>query len=638
MPDELGQYSAVQLFVQRARQVRRQFTLGGGEKEAVVRICRRVEGLPLAIELAAAGVRSQSCTQIAAAIEFSLTALAGSFRAMPERHQSMWATFEHSWQLLNEMERSAFAQVSVFRGGCTEQAATVIAGAPAELLAALVDKSLLRWEGTRYVLHELLRQYGTAKLEELGRHEVIARKHGLYYLDVCLGMQSAAQERRSAALDVLEHEHDNLHAALSWMLQHNEYAMGVRLVSSLASYWEVRGYWREGLMWGEAFLVQSRGKLLSAACVELLHHVAHLTRRQGDYRKAMALCEEALAICRKLNDDSATASALRNLGRVAWAEEDHARAVAHYEEALELGRTLPDQKGVVDCLCRLGQLAQEQGDELSATRWFKTSLSLCRSLERRDLAASLQLLASAFHREYGEALALLDEALTLWREGDDQEGMANSLRHLGELAYEHGDYDRASERYAESLMLYQEVGDRHGVAMILLDKGALAYVRGDDDQAEVFYTESLRRHQDLGNAWGVATTLCGLGRIALRQNEIARALTCVMDNIERFRSLKDVEGIASCLLLLAGMSNQETQLDKDAHLVEAPHMLTVRTTRIGLVDQGKDAQRVPSSHSQLDSSTYAALQAVRQAPTHDEAMTKAREGARTIVADTLADT
>ena len=170
-------------FVQRAGQVRRQFALADGEARAVARICRLVEGLPLAIELAAAALRTRSCTAIADAIETSLSALASELRAVPERQRSMWATFEHSWRLLSDEERQVFARLSVFRGGFEEEAAAEVAQASPQLLAALLDKSLLRWDGAaRYDLHELVRQYASEKLEQAGETEALRRQHAEYYL------------------------------------------------------------------------------------------------------------------------------------------------------------------------------------------------------------------------------------------------------------------------------------------------------------------------------------------------------------------------------------------------------------------------------------------------------------------------
>jgi predicted ATPase len=211
-------YDAVRLFVQRAGQVRRQFALAEGEARAVMRICRLVEGLPLAIELAAAALRSRSCTAIAAALETSLSALTTGLRVVPERHRSMWATFEHSWQLLSDEERQVFPRLSVFRGGFQEDAVGQVAQATPQILTALVDKSLLRWEGVaHYDLHELVRQYASEKLEQAGEATDTRNQYAAYYLALA---EDAAPQLYGAAqgtlLERLEHEQDNLRAALAW--------------------------------------------------------------------------------------------------------------------------------------------------------------------------------------------------------------------------------------------------------------------------------------------------------------------------------------------------------------------------------------------------------------------------------------
>lgn len=179
----IDDYGAVRLFLQRAGQVRRQVALADGEVRAVARICRVVEGLPLAIELAAAARRTRSCVAIADAIETGLSALATSLRAVPERHRSIWATFEHSWRLLSDEERQVFPLLSVFRGGFQEEAAADIARASPQLLGALADKSLLRWDGVaRYDMHELVRQYASEKLEQAGETKRARDTHLSHYL------------------------------------------------------------------------------------------------------------------------------------------------------------------------------------------------------------------------------------------------------------------------------------------------------------------------------------------------------------------------------------------------------------------------------------------------------------------------
>jgi predicted ATPase len=195
--DGVEAYESVQLFLQRAGQVRRQFALVEGEARAVARICRLVEGLPLAIKLAAAGLRTRSCAAIADAIERNLSVLATGLRAVPERHRSMWATFEHSWRLLSDEERQVFPRLSVFRGGFEEDAAAQVAQATPQLLAGLIDKSLLRWDGVaRYDLHEMVRQYAGEKLEEVGETERLSRQQAAYFLALAEASEPELQARQ----------------------------------------------------------------------------------------------------------------------------------------------------------------------------------------------------------------------------------------------------------------------------------------------------------------------------------------------------------------------------------------------------------------------------------------------------------
>jgi predicted ATPase len=197
LTERLEGYNAVQLFLQRAGQVRRQFALVEGEARAVARICRLVEGLPLAIKLAAAGLRTRSCAAIADAIERNLSVLATGLRAVPERHRSMWATFEHSWRLLSDEERQVFPRLSVFRGGFEEDAAAQVAQATPQLLAGLIDKSLLRWDGVaRYDLHEMVRQYAGEKLEEVGETERLSRQQAAYFLALAEASEPELQARQ----------------------------------------------------------------------------------------------------------------------------------------------------------------------------------------------------------------------------------------------------------------------------------------------------------------------------------------------------------------------------------------------------------------------------------------------------------
>lgn len=349
---DLGGYSAAALFVQRARQVRQPFTLGSDEERAVAHICQLVEGLPLAIELAAAAVRTRSCTAIAAAVESNLSVLATRLHGVPERQRSMWATFEYSWRLLSDEEQRVLAGLSVFRGGFEEEAAAHIAHASPELLASLVDKSLVRWDGMlRYDLHELVRQYASAKLEAEGEGERLLRKHAEYY--IALAETAAPQlfgASQVAMLDRLTREHDNFRAVFSWcQTGSGRCEFGLRLGGALENYWRFRGRIREGHSWIMGLLAQEADE--AAAEPRLMTTRAALRVRakalrvagdqnegMGDLAQARTFLAESVRLFRGLEDPLSLALSLWSFAHLEWTQGASARASELAEESLRLFR------------------------------------------------------------------------------------------------------------------------------------------------------------------------------------------------------------------------------------------------------------------------------------------------------------
>jgi predicted ATPase len=243
----LQHYSAVELFTQRARQVDARFAPSAADLAAIARICRLVEGLPLAIELAAPWIRTLSCREIAAEIEQNLDFLTTSLRNVPRRHRSLRAVFEQTWQKLSPEEQEVLQQLSVFRGGCTREAAQQVTGAQLPLLASLVDRALLRRTNTgRYLLHELLRQYTGAKLELAGREEAARAAHCLYYADFLHQREADVKGRRqAAALDEIEADFDNVRVAWGWATSRQDYEAVARALESLYWYCVMRNRYQE---------------------------------------------------------------------------------------------------------------------------------------------------------------------------------------------------------------------------------------------------------------------------------------------------------------------------------------------------------------------------------------------------------
>ena len=350
LPDleTLSQYEAVTLFIQRARAARPDFQVTNASAPAVAELCARLDGLPLAIELAAARVKLLSPQALLARLGRRLNLLTGGARDLPARQQTLRSAIDWSYELLEPDEQAMFARLAVFVGGCTLEAVEAVChpgvDRPLEVLdglALLVDRSLLRQvEGTegepRFGMLETIREYAAERFEESGDAETWRQRHAGYYL--ALAEQAAPEllgPQQGTWLERLEREHDNLRAALGWALEHGGATLGLRLAVALGHFWAVRGHLSEGQAWLERALSRwseapapARAGALSAA--------GHLAYIKGEYERAATLHEESLSVQRALGDQRGVALSLHNLGRVAHYSGDFERAAALYDESLAI--------------------------------------------------------------------------------------------------------------------------------------------------------------------------------------------------------------------------------------------------------------------------------------------------------------
>jgi predicted ATPase/DNA-binding SARP family transcriptional activator len=490
LPTDINGYSAVQLFMQRAGQVRRQFVLAHDEARAVARICRLVEGLPLAIELAAAALRIRSCMAIAEAIEGGVTMLAVEMRAIPERHRNMWATFEHSWQLLSDEERLVFSRLSVFRGGFEEDAAAQVAQAIPEVLAALFDKSLLRWDGiARYDMHELIRQYAAEKLRKSGEEEPIRRQHALYFLALAEAAEPRLTSReRSQWLERLDRDHDNLRAVLAWSQENLDVGeIGLRLVGALFWFWLLRNYVVEGRAWAEAALV-----------------TANVSEQPGAWAKA-----------------------LYSAGYLAWVQNDHAAAHTRLKESVERWRETEDRRGLAYALGVLGLvLCDLHHDYIGGNDLCAESVAILREQGNPwDLACVLYFFGNVAHKrgDYAAPRCIYEESLALWRVAADPWGVAFPLYRLGLTASKQGDYATARILLEESLAIRRQVGSKWYIAVSLYSLAEVALCQEDYPEATARLAESLVLYQELGSKGQITETLEQFARAAASQAQLERA-------------------------------------------------------------------------------------------------------------------
>jgi len=540
----LAQYEAPALFIQRAQAVKPEFQLSNANARAVAEICRHLDGLPLAIELAAARVKLLPPQALLARLSQRLTILSGVTRDVPERQQTLRNTITWSYQLLDAQEQQLFQRLSVFAGGCTLQAIEAIgatldgkAGRVVEGVASLIDQSLLQQteqegEEPRLVMLETIREYGLEVLEASGEMETTLHAHAAYYLALAEEAEpELAGPRQAMWLERLEQEHDNLRVAMQWLLKQQgteqRREMALRLGGALLRFWEVRGHWSEGWSFLEWARTESKGVAVPAQVKALMAAAYLLDHLENDIDRAQALYEESLALSRELGDTAAIAHALRLLGQMAGRRGNFAAAYARIEEALELFRALGDKKGVALSLTDLADIASLEGDYARAISLDEEGLALFRALgDTEGIAWSVDYLAGMVSQQgdYTRAISLNEESLELFRTLGDMEGIVWSLFGLARVLFlSLGDPDKVHTGLEEGLALCKEVGHKLGIAWALSLSGEVFLQQGNAVKARLLLEESLLLYRDGSDLWGIAESLSLLGRMEALAGDYAAA-------------------------------------------------------------------------------------------------------------------
>jgi predicted ATPase/DNA-binding XRE family transcriptional regulator len=457
---DFEQYSALQLFVQRAQRALSTFTIRPADRSAVARICRLVEGLPLAIELAAAWVRVLTCPEIAQEIERDIGFLSSTARDVPARHRSIRAVLDQSWRLLAESERKGLASLSVFRGGFTREAAQAVAGASLAVLSALVSKSLLRYTGAeRYDVHELVRQDALERLIESGQVDHVQRRHAQFYLAL---VDRAEPELKTADqaqwINRLVTEYENIRAVLAWSQQH-DVELGLKLCGSIRRFWKMHSIIGEGRTWLKTFIAHSPSP--TAARATALRAACELAILQGEYETARAHCEEALPIFQQLGDRRGIATSFNELGVIAQYQGEYAAARQLLEQSLAIKRELGDDWLIANSIVNLGLIADYQHDYGAAYALYQESLALYRTLNETSgvAIASSNLGHTALHLgRWDEARAWQAESLKLFNAVADKDGLTECLERFAMLANAHADFRRAARLFGAANVLRKEAG------------------------------------------------------------------------------------------------------------------------------------------------------------------------------------
>jgi predicted ATPase/DNA-binding CsgD family transcriptional regulator len=499
----LAQYAAVALFVQRASAIKPSFSLSDANASVVAAICTRLDGLPLAIELAAARIKLLPAEALLAQLQHRLAVLTGGPRDLPARQQALRSTLQWSYDLLTPHEQRLFRRFAVFAGGCQLAAAeaicTVVGDVTMSLLdglASLLDNSLLSQvehvgEEPRFVMLETIREYGLACLDASGETASVKAAHAGYYL----ALAEAAEPHLLSAeqgtwLKCLEQDHENLRAALGWSLERQDRLSALRLAAALWRFWWMRGYLSEGHRWLEQALAAPPVELDSptarAVRAKALGGAGILAYYQGDDQRASKYCQESLAAFRALGDRQGIAAALSGLALIARSKQAFDEARLLYEESLAILREQDDRWQLADTLFSLARLC-------------------------------------TFQQDYRAAQTCCEESLTLFRTLGDQRNVALTLQFQGGLALLGGDYATAQQLVQEGLPTLRALGDRSGIGRAFFMQAELALAQGNAAQAQQLYTEALTSLHEVGDKIWIPEVLQRLATAVASQGHVVWA-------------------------------------------------------------------------------------------------------------------
>jgi non-specific serine/threonine protein kinase len=602
--DALPHYEAVQLFVERAQTALPGFALTHANALAVAQICHQLDGIPLALELAAARVKTLRAEQIAARLKPGFRLLVGGARTALPRHQTLHALIDWSHDQLSAPERTLLRRLAVFVGGWTLEAAEAVgvggeveAEAVLELLTQLANKSLLivkREPGheARYRMLETIRQYARERLSEAG-DEAQTRRHLDFFLLWAERIEPSVRGPQQIEwLDQIEAEHDNLRAALEWSLSRADSGeASLRLAGALGFFWNDRGYRSEGRAWLARALARPDASSAKAARAKALCVAGFLARPQGDVTTAKALLEESVRLWQALGaaGQNGLARALGTLSEAVRELGDPATARATAAESVALFREQADHWGLAYALSNLGMALREQED-------------------------------------FALARSAIQEGLTLWRDLEDDWGMRLATHRLGEVALRQGAYKEATHYFIETMALARKLSDQQETAWALHNLGIAALCLDERGQARAFIEEGFGLFRELGDRYGIARSLYLLGLLAQFEGDNARAKLCLIQVLALAREVSPLSLRADSLMGAAGVAAADGQGRRAARLLGAAEAQLAASASYWDAAERRYVERAAASAlAQLGEAAFAEARAEGRAMTFEQAVESATD-------------
>jgi predicted ATPase/class 3 adenylate cyclase/Tfp pilus assembly protein PilF len=573
--EQLIQYESVRLFIERALSVNPNFRVNEENASSLAKICFQLDGIPLAIELAASRIKVLSVQKIQERMNDRFKLLTGGKRTALPRQQTLKAMIDWSYDLLSVQEKNLWNRLSVFSGGWTLEEAETICSDDLimpedviELTDNLTEKSIIIFneEKDRYRMLETIRQFGEEKLKEANESSVFSEKHLSYFTEFAEKSEPELYgSKMQEALIKLNEDKGNLDNALNYSIESSNIETGLRLASAMGYFWQVLGNFSEGRSILTS-LIEKSGDIKSTAFAKALNTAGTFTRIQGDYEKAKEYIEYGLNINNELGNISGISFSLSNsgqlafnkgeydlaeelfnsslekfrqtgnkygigntindLGTVALAKGEIGKAKKLFEESLKIRTETGDNLGIANSFNNLGTVSYTEGNLSKALENYEKSLSMFRDVgDRRYIANLLSNLGSVanFLGEYERGRTFLDESLEIRREIGDKNGIAASLHNLGFLTFEQKEFEQSENFYKESISLFREIGNREGLSQAINNFGLLCMEKEDYENAEKLFEECYSIRRKSGDKFSISNSLVNLGNLGLKKNEIEKA-------------------------------------------------------------------------------------------------------------------
>jgi predicted ATPase/DNA-binding XRE family transcriptional regulator len=602
IPDTLLDYEAARLFMERGELAQPHFAITNENVRAVAQICHQLDGIPLAIELAAARLKMLSAEQISSRLDDRFRLLTSGSRTALPRQQTLRAVIDWSYDLLSQSERVLLHRLAVFSGGCTLEAAEQVCAGVGQnvissddmldLLAHLVEKSLLAVEEhpghLRYRILETVRQYAREKLKEAGEEEQFSKQHLYYFLKLAEDEEPNLYGGRQLEWIIrLEEEHSNYQIALAWSLE-NDVEAGQRLALVLWWSWVIRGYVSEGYSWILKALTAhpdmpdpARAKLLSAAA----YMAGYI-----DLKSRKAFIKQSVALFRKLNDEIGLAVPLICMGYDAYFRFDYDQACVYFEDGRKFFEKGGNKWGIRIALGTLGMVNEAQG-------------------------------------EFEKAKTLYENSLTLSREIGDFDGITWGLLLLGTLAVNQGEYSKAMGLLSEGLSYAKMAKNKPNIGSILTQIGIAASQTSNIEQARSVFEESLSMYREMGNPIGTLKSMRLLGYIARLDGDYTQARSLFVDSLKLAFQLKDKNNIGLCLIYIGELTLAQRHPEEFVHLLGMAESILPNNWRQGMPPYFRsDIQMaVDSARATLGEQSFIAAWAEGRAMTMEQAINYALE-------------